>query len=89
MSYDRVNRVGTVTGMVDCFQYLGSSLSGVLTGALYGVFHWEGIFMAWVIMCTLSACMALLAQKRFHRFEATNSKDASPSAEERGEQPSC
>lgn len=61
MDYDSVGRVGLVAGLVDCFIYIGSSMAGVLTGALRDVSGWSVVFMMWVIISVVGTALGLLS----------------------------
>ena len=63
MEYHSVGRVGFVAGMVDAIIYLGSALSGAVTGALSSRFGWDAAFASW-ILCTLAAVGAMVAAIR-------------------------
>ena len=55
LEYYGLGRVGTVAGLVDAFIYLGSSLSGVLTGALAERTGWQTVFLVWTIGALIGA----------------------------------
>lgn len=48
MDYDSVGRVGLVAGLVDGFIYLGSSMTGVVSGALHDAAGWKMVFLLWM-----------------------------------------
>lgn len=63
MEYERVGRVGLVAGMVDAFIYLGSSLAGIVTGAVSDAAGWWPVFALWGA-AALAACAAGLTSVR-------------------------
>ncbi|MBE5809065.1 MAG: MFS transporter, partial [Clostridiales bacterium] len=63
MEYHQAGRVGFVAGMVDALIYLGSALSGTLTGALSSGLGWNAVFVSW-ILCTLLGVAAMIGSIR-------------------------
>lgn len=63
MEYERVGRVGLVAGMVDAFIYIGSSLAGIVTGAVSDAAGWQPVFALWGA-AALVACVAGLTSVR-------------------------
>lgn len=61
MQYDKAGRVGMVAGMMDCFIYFGSALSGVASGALSGAMGWSAVYIAMAVFALLGALAAILA----------------------------
>ncbi len=66
MMYDQVGRVGTVAGIVDCAFYVGSSLSGVLTGVISMQAGWSTVINTWWICCLIVALLAYASGKKFY-----------------------
>ena len=61
MEYEPVGRVGLVAGVVDCFIYLGSSLAGVVTGAISDAAGWNVVYLIWCAVALFSMAFALLS----------------------------
>ncbi len=61
MEYERAGRVGLAAGLSDCFIYLGSSLSGVATGALSDAAGWPLVFTVWCAVAAASTAFAVLS----------------------------
>ena len=66
LEYYDLGRVGTVAGLVDAFIYLGSSLSGVVTGALAENAGWQTVFFIWAAGALVGAVVIHIAS--FSRF---------------------
>ena len=58
VEYESARRVALVAGLVDCFIYLGSALSGVVTGYLNDLFGWRFAPIQWMLACALGAVCA-------------------------------
>lgn len=66
LEYGKLKCVGTVAGLVDAFIYLGSGLSGVLTGALAENAGWQIVFIIWAVGSLIgSAAMYFASRPRF------------------------
>lgn len=66
LEYGKLRCVGTVAGLVDAFIYLGSGLSGVLTGALAENAGWQIVFIIWAVGSLIgSAAMFFASRPRF------------------------
>jgi|GEM_PF-750203 len=63
MEYERAGRVGLVAGLSDCFIYLGSSLAGVVTGAISDAAGWTVVFMLWCAVALVSMAFAFLSMR--------------------------
>lgn len=57
LEYYGLGRVGTVAGLVDAFIYLGSGLSGFLTGALAERSGWRLVFLIWCVGSLVGAAL--------------------------------
>lgn len=68
MEYESAGRVGLTAGLVDCFIYLGSSLAGVLTGAISDMAGWTVVFMIWAAVAVGSAVMAFYSMRGGRRL---------------------
>ena len=64
IEYERFNRVAIVAGLVDAFIYLGSALSGVVTGMISDRYGWSMVFPQWALACGLGIAFALLSRIR-------------------------
>lgn len=71
MEYDSAGRVGMVAGLVDCCIYIGSSLAGVLTGALKDASGWNVVFIAWMAVAIAGSALGMLSGKQSKRAKAT------------------
>ncbi len=71
MEYDKFRRVGLIAGMVDCFIYLGSSLAGVMTGALKAVYGWNSVYLLWILVALLAAGSILASHRAAPKEDAT------------------
>ncbi len=74
MEYEPVGRVGLAAGLVDCFIYLGSSLAGVLTGAISDAAGWTVVFLLWMVVAVCSAALAFYSMRGGKRLRAEGSK---------------
>ena len=70
MEYERAGRVGLVAGMSDCFIYLGSSLAGVVTGAISDAAGWPVVFVMWCAVALMSMVFAFLSMRGGKRLES-------------------
>ena len=70
MEYERAGRVGLVAGMSDCFIYLGSSLAGVVTGAISDAAGWPVVFVMWCAVALMSMAFAFLSMRGGKRLES-------------------
>ena len=61
MEYEPVGRVGLVAGVVDCFIYLGSSLAGVVTGAISDAAGWNVVYLIWCGVALMSMAFAFMS----------------------------
>ena len=61
MEYEGAGRVGLVAGLCDCFIYLGSSLAGVVTGAMSDAAGWPVVFVLWSLVAAVSMAFAFLS----------------------------
>lgn len=62
MQFDSFGRVGLVAGLIDCFIYLGSSLSGTVTGMISDAANsWDLVYLLWAGAMLLGCAMAVLA----------------------------
>ena len=68
MEYERVGRVGLVAGMMDSLIYVGSALTGVVSGAVSDASGWRPVFILWCAAAIASAAAAFLSMKGAHRL---------------------
>ncbi|MBQ8954439.1 MAG: MFS transporter [Clostridia bacterium] len=69
MEYEKAGRVGLVAGMSDCFIYLGSSLAGVVTGAISDAAGWPVVFTLWCLVALASMAFAFLSVRGGKRLD--------------------
>ena len=74
MEYEPVGRVGLTAGLVDCFIYLGSSLAGVLTGAISDAAGWTVVFLLWMAVAVCSAALAFYSMRGGKRLREEGSR---------------
>lgn len=74
MEYEPVGRVGLTAGLVDCFIYLGSSLAGVLTGAISDAAGWTVVFLLWMVVAACSAALAFYSMRGGKRLRGEGSR---------------
>ncbi|MDD6873819.1 MAG: MFS transporter [Clostridiales bacterium] len=74
MEYEPVGRVGLTAGLVDCFIYLGSSLAGVLTGAISDAAGWTVVFLLWMAVAACSAALAFYSMRGGKRLRGEGSR---------------
>lgn len=53
MDYDKSGRVGLAAGLIDCFIYIGSALTGVAAGAVIDVVGWQGVYAMWIVVSAI------------------------------------
>ena len=75
MEYERAGRVGLVAGMSDCFIYLGSSLAGVVTGAISDSAGWSLVFTMWCAVALVSLALAFLSMRGGRRLEGYDGRE--------------
>ena len=61
MDYDKSGRVGLVAGLIDCFIYIGSALTGVAAGAVIDVVGWQGVYAMWIVASAIGAGFGIAA----------------------------
>ncbi len=62
LQYNRFGRVGLVAGLIDCSIYLGSALSGTVTGMLSETaMGWHAVFLIWGCAALASCLFAQIA----------------------------
>ncbi len=61
MEYTSVRRVALVAGLVNCFIYAGSSLTGVVTGGIIDAYGMDGAFTAWAVVSAIGAVLFFLS----------------------------
>ena len=61
MDYDKSGRVGLVAGLIDCFIYIGSALTGVAAGAVIDVVGWQGVYAMWIVGSAIGAGFGIAA----------------------------
>lgn len=61
MEYDKAKCVGLVAGLVDSLIYVGSSLAGVVTGAVQDRVGWSWVFVLWTAVALAGAALSLIA----------------------------
>lgn len=61
MDYDKSGRVGLVAGLIDCFIYIGSALTGVAAGAVIDVVGWQGVYAMWIVVSAVGAAFGIAA----------------------------
>ena len=61
MDYDKSGRVGLVAGLIDCFIYIGSALTGVAAGAVIDVVGWQGVYAMWIVVSAIGAGFGIAA----------------------------
>ena len=65
MEYDRFGRVGLAAGLCDCFIYLGSSLSGTLTGKAHDLAGtWKYVYLVWAIVSVAGCVLGVLSSRK-------------------------
>ena len=74
MEYEPAGRVGLTAGLVDCFIYLGSSLAGVLTGAISDAAGWTVVFLLWMAVAACSAALAFYSMRGGKRLRGEGSR---------------
>ena len=62
--FEKFHCVSTVAGMVDCSIYIGSAISGVLTGLLLDAGSWQGLLWMWLIVLALAMGFVQCLQRR-------------------------
>ena len=67
LEYAGMRRVGLAAGMIDCFIYLGSALSGSATGSIAGAAGWGSVFAVWAGASAAGAALILLSGRRAPR----------------------
>ena len=77
MEYEKAGRVGLVAGMSDCFIYLGSSLAGVVTGAISDAAGWPVVFTLWCAVALMSMAFAFLSVRGGKRLESLDEEAVS------------
>lgn len=70
MEYEGMGRVGLVAGLINSFIYLGSALTGVVTGALSEALGWQGVYVAWALVAALGGLFAFLSIRGRKRLPA-------------------
>ena len=68
MEYEPVGRVGLTAGLIDCFIYLGSSLAGVVTGAVSDAAGWTVVYIMWCAVALISMAFALMSMRGGRRL---------------------
>ncbi|MBR4236115.1 MAG: MFS transporter [Clostridia bacterium] len=70
MQYDEYGRVGLAAGLTDCFIYLGSSLSGYVTGRVHDISGgWTVIYLTWAAAAIVGCVLAIMSsRRRVHRL---------------------
>ena len=61
MDYDKSGRIGLVAGLIDCFIYIGSALTGVAAGAVIDVVGWQGVYAMWIVVSAVGAAFGIAA----------------------------
>lgn len=61
MEYEKAGRVSLAAGMIDSFIYLGSSLAGVVTGAVSDAQGWRVVFLLWLAVAILGTTFSALS----------------------------
>ena len=61
MDYDKSGRVGLVAGLIDCFIYVGSALTGVAAGAVIDAVGWQGVYAMWIVVSAVGAAFGIAA----------------------------
>lgn len=61
MDYDKSGRVGLVAGLIDCFIYIGSALTGVAAGAVIDVVGWQGVYAMWIVVSAVGTAFGIAA----------------------------
>ena len=64
MQFDSYGRVGMVAGLIDCFIYLGSALSGTVTGAVHDACSgWSYVYLVWGAAMLAGFALAAISSK--------------------------
>ena len=63
MGYEQGRRVSLVAGMMDSFIYVGSSLAGVITGAIRDSAGWTPVFILWCGVAVMAFILALASTR--------------------------
>ena len=65
LEYDWSGRVGFVAGLVDCFIYIGSALSGTFVGMLHDkTGTWSSLYLVWAAVAVIGALLLLKKSKK-------------------------
>ena len=72
--YEPAGRVGLTAGLVDGVIYLGSSLGGVLTGAISDAAGWTVVFLLWMAVAACSAALAFYSMRGGKRLRGEGSR---------------
>jgi OPA family glycerol-3-phosphate transporter-like MFS transporter len=67
LRYARYNRMSGVAGYVEFFIYLGSGISGVLSGLFSDQFGWQAVIIYWAIVSLVGASCLLYVH--FHDWK--------------------
>jgi len=73
--FAKYNRVSTVTGVINCFTYIGSAVAAPLTAFLSDTFEWRAVILMWLIVAGGGFLATLLHTKRYTRFIKASRKD--------------
>ncbi len=66
--FAKYNRVSTVTGIINCFPYIGSAVAAPLAGALGEGGDWTPVFLLWLIVACAGVLLTALHLKRYTKF---------------------
>lgn len=64
MEYRHTGRIALVAGMIDASIYVGSAITGVLSGALHDAYGWAVVFASWIFVCAGAVLSMTLASRR-------------------------
>ena len=70
MDYDKSGRVGLVAGLIDCFIYVGSALTGVAAGAVIDAIGWQGVYAMWIAVSVIGSVFGVAAIRGEKRMKS-------------------
>ena len=66
--FAKYGRVSTVTGVINCFPYIGSAIAAPLSAVLSDTLGWGAVILMWLVVAAAGVGLTAFHLRRYTRF---------------------
>ena len=66
--FAKYGRVSTVTGVINCFPYIGSAIAAPLSAVLSDTLGWGAVILMWLVVAAAGVSLTAFHLRRYTRF---------------------